>query len=61
MTTPTAARQRAYRTRKAEQGATEVRGIFAPAAVHARIKAYAARLAREALAQRVAAPSDDRT
>ncbi len=36
--------QQAYRARKAAAGGAEVRGIFAPAALHARIKAYAKRV-----------------
>ncbi len=56
-----AARQRAYRARKAAQALAEVRGIFAAPADHGRIKAYAARLARQAARQRVAERSGDPT
>lgn len=39
--------QREYRARKAEQQATEVRGIFAHPEDHPDIKAHAAKLARK--------------
>lgn len=41
-----AARQRALRERRAADGLAEVRGIYARPEHHARIKAYAARLAK---------------
>jgi hypothetical protein len=43
---PAAERQAAYRKRKAEQGAQEVRGIFAHKDDHPAIKGYAAKLAK---------------
>jgi hypothetical protein len=54
----TAERQREFRARKAEQQATEVRGIFAHADDHEPIKAHAAKLqrARERLAKKEAKP-----
>ena len=41
---PTTLRQRAYRERKAAAELAEVRGIFAPPTLHAKIKAAAAKL-----------------
>ena len=41
---PTTLRQRAYRERKAALELAEVRGIFAPPTLHAKIKAKAAKL-----------------
>jgi hypothetical protein len=47
LTTPTSAElQRAYRLRQREAGRSEVRGIYVPPDLHARIKQYAARLLR---------------
>jgi len=43
---PTTLRQRAYRERKAAAELAEVRGIFAPPTLHAKIKAEAAKLIR---------------
>lgn len=40
----TAERQRAYRARKAAEEKTEVRGIFAKAEHHEKIRKYAAKL-----------------
>jgi hypothetical protein len=42
-----AERQRDFRARKAEQQATEVRGVFAHPDDHEAIKAHAAKLARK--------------
>jgi hypothetical protein len=40
--------QRAFRARQREAGNAEVRGLFAPPALHARIKRYALKLLRTA-------------
>lgn len=40
----TAERQRAYKARKAAEGLTEVRGIFAPLEKHAAIREAAAKV-----------------
>lgn len=45
---PATLRQRAYRERKAAAELAEVRGIFAPAPLHAKIKAAAAKLIQPA-------------
>ena len=50
-----AARQAAYRARKAAAGTTEVRGIFAPPADHAAIKEAAKNAASYKLSRRCAA------
>jgi hypothetical protein len=42
----TAERQRAFRARMRADGLAEVRGVFARPEHHARIRAYAARLAK---------------
>lgn len=44
----TAQRVAAYRARKVEQGHPEVRGIYAPKELHAKIRAYAKELAKGA-------------
>ena len=47
MTDPTnAARQARYRQRKATEGLTEVRGIYAPPEDHKEIREQAAKIAR---------------
>lgn len=46
-TKTTAERQRAFRARLRADGLTEVRGVFARPEHHARIKAYAERVAKE--------------
>ena len=51
----TAERQAAFRSRKAEQMAIEVRGLFACPDDHARIKAYVQRVNRERVRAMVAA------
>jgi hypothetical protein len=43
-TKPSTLRQRAFRERKAALELAEVRGIFAPPTLHAKIKAEAAKL-----------------
>ena len=42
-----AERQRQYRDRKAQEGETEIRGIYAHPDDHQAVKAYAERLARK--------------